>query len=49
MPLVLIGHDESNLGLSRLYGDVAATRDDDPLSRFLHHRHQDNVLIEIDV
>ena len=32
MPLVLIDHDESNLCLSCLYADVAATPDDNLLS-----------------
>ena len=49
MPLVLVDHNESNFGLSRLHDDVAAAADDQRLPAFLHHGDQGHVADEVDV
>ena len=48
LPLVRIVHSEGDLGRSGLRDDVARPADDDRASILLEHRHQRDVVHEVD-
>ena len=49
LPLILIDHGESDLGLSRLYDDVTSAARDHAPTGFVHDRDQCDVIDEVDV